>query len=161
MQFSSVAMQDQPFFAQKAIDPAAASAKQGRAELTAGLLQRVTTEASVAAAAQQRQDTVAAPVGQWIAPSRLYGESHLYGEQRLYGETHDEAGGPTIAALLRAAGTPHRPAVSSVTASAPAGRRRPVLSNKLQKLARSLSDDDLAVAVGQVKVLAKARRRVA
>ncbi|MBV8650516.1 MAG: hypothetical protein JO255_03550, partial [Alphaproteobacteria bacterium] len=50
---------------------------------------------------------------------------------------------------------------SALTAQAPAGRRRPLLNNKLQKLARTLSDDDLAVAVGQVKVLAKARRRAA
>ena len=55
MQFSNVAAQDQRFFAQKAIDPVAAGARQGRAALTAGLLQRVATEVSIAAAAQQRR----------------------------------------------------------------------------------------------------------
>jgi hypothetical protein len=156
MQFSSVAMQDQPFFAQKAVDPAAAPAKQGRAELTAGLLQRVATEASLAAAAQQRREAVAAPLGQWIAPNRIH-PSRIHNEGR-----QDEMGAPSIASLLRAAGEPYRPvAAAPATASAPGGRRRPVLNNKLQKLARTLSDDDLAVAVGQVKVLAKARRRAA
>jgi hypothetical protein len=149
MQFSGVAAQDQAFFAQKAIDPAEAGAKQGRAALTAGLLQRVATEVSIAAAAQQRQDAAApASVGQWIAPSRLHDDSRMEGE-------------PSIAALLRAAGQPQGDAASALTAQAPAGRRRPLLNNKLQKLARTLSDDDLAVAVGQVKVLAKARRRAA
>jgi hypothetical protein len=148
MQFSSVAAQDQPFFAQKAIDPAAAGAKQGRATLTAGLLQRVATEVSIAAAAQQRQDAAPASVGQWIAPSRLHDGSRMEGE-------------PSIAALLRAAGEPQDDAALALAAQAPAGRRRPLLNNKLQKLARTLSDDDLAVAVGQVKVLAKARRRAA
>ena len=154
MQFSSVAAQDQPFFAQKAIDPAEAGAKQGRATLTAGLLQRVATEVSIAAAAQQRQDAAPASVGQWIAPNRLHQDSRLHDESRIEGE-------PSIAALLRAAGQKQGDAASALTAQAPAGRRRPLLNNKLQKLARTLSDDDLAVAVGQVKVLAKARRNAA
>jgi hypothetical protein len=154
MQFSNVATQDQPFFAQKAIDPAAADAKQGRAALTAGLLQRVATEVSIAAAAQQRQHAAPASVGQWIAPSRLHNDSRLHDETGFDGE-------PSIAALLRAAGQPRQDTPPALAAEAPPARRRPLLNNKLQKLARTLSDDDLAVAVGQVKVLAKARRRAA
>ena len=149
MQFSSVATQEQPFFAQKATDPAAATAKQGRAELTAGLLQRVATEVSIAAAAQQRRGARPQPAGPRIAPSRLHGDSRHIDEARL-------ANGLTIAALLRAASQQQ-----DIVGNAPAGRRRPLLNNKLQKLARTLSEDDLAVAVGQVKVLAKARRRAA
>jgi hypothetical protein len=134
MQFSSVAMQDQGFFAQKASDPANTAQKQGRAVLTAGLLQRVATEVSIVAAAQYRRSPRPRPLSQWIAPSRL----------------HD---GASVASVLRAASQPHGDA-----AAAP---RRPRLSVKLQKLARTLSDDDLALAVGQMKVLVKARRRAA
>jgi hypothetical protein len=148
MQFSSVAMQDQPFFAQKAIDPVESGQKQGRAALTAGLLQRVATEVSIVAAAQHRRGVMPHPLGQWIAPNRLHDEPRR----------HDE---PSIAALLRAASQPHDSIARDRTAMAPAGRRRPRLSNKLQKLARTLSDDDLALAVGQMSVLVKARRRAA
>jgi hypothetical protein len=137
MQFSSVAMQDQRFFAQKAIDPASTGQKQGRAALTAGLLQRIATEVSIVAAAQHPRSARPHPLGQWIAPSRLRDD-------------------PSIASVLRAASQPH-----GHVAAAPAARRRPRLNVKLQKLARTLSDDDLALAVGQMKVLVKARRHTA
>jgi hypothetical protein len=143
MQFSNLAIQDHPFFTKKAVDPAASSKKQGRAVLIAGLLQRVATEVSIAAAARHPRGPMPHALGQWIAPNRLRDASRL-------------PDAVSVPALLRATGRPqdHDP-------PPPPGRRRPRLSSKLQKLAQALSDDDLAVAIGQMKVLVKARRRAA
>lgn len=137
MQFSSLAIKDHPLFTKKAIEPAAGGEKRGRAEMIAGLLQRVATEVSVAAAAQHPRGPMPHALGQWIAPSRLRDESRL-----------------SVPALLRAVARPQDD-------DPPPSGHRPRLSQKLQKLARTLSDDDLAVAIGQMKVLVKARRRAA
>jgi hypothetical protein len=142
MQFSNLAIQDHPFFTKKAVDPAVSSQKQGRAELIAGLLQRVATEVSIAAAVRHPRGPMPHALGQWIAPNRLRDASRL-------------PDAVSVPALLRAAGRPQD------RDPPPPGRRRPRLSSKLQKLAQALSDDDLAVAIGQMKVLVKARRRAA
>lgn len=141
MQFSNLAIQDHPFFTKRAVDPAISSQRQGRDELIAGLLQRVATEVSIAAAAQHPRGPMPHALGQWIAPNRLRDVSR-------------QPDAVSVPALLRATGRPqdHDP---------PPSGRRPRLSSKLQKLARALSDDDLAVAIGQMKVLVKARRRAA